>query len=46
MGVMIAPVAGSGSWPAWMQTVEKRASGGSFTRRFYRAPAPHAGGGA
>ena len=28
--MMIAPVAGSGSWPAWMQTVLKRASGGSF----------------
>ena len=31
MGVMIAPVAGSGSWPAWMQRVGKRASGVSFT---------------
>src|SRR5687767_8834525 len=32
---MMAPVAGSGSWPAWMQRVEKRASGVSFTRRLY-----------
>ena len=31
MGVMMAPVAGSGSWPAWMQSVGKRASGVSFT---------------
>src|SRR5688572_28185437 len=31
MGVMIAPVAGSGSCPAWMQRVGKRASGVSFT---------------
>src|SRR5678815_1605216 len=30
MGVMIAPVDGSGSCPAWMQTVEKRAVFGSF----------------
>ena len=29
---MMAPVDGSGSWPAWMQTVEKRAFAGSFTR--------------
>src|SRR5688500_8844868 len=29
---MIAPVDGSGSWPAWMQMVEKRAWSGSFTR--------------
>ena len=28
---MIAPVDGSGSWPAWTQTVEKRAVAGSFT---------------
>ena len=28
---MIAPVDGSGSWPAWMQMVRKRASVGSFT---------------
>jgi hypothetical protein len=28
---MIAPVEGSGSCPAWMQTVEKRAVFGSFT---------------
>src|SRR4029079_14434121 len=32
MGVMIAPVDGSGSCPAWMQTVEKRADAGSFMR--------------
>src|SRR5262245_24954393 len=25
IGVMIAPVEGSGDWPAWMQRVEKRA---------------------
>src|SRR4030095_345522 len=31
MGVMMAPVAGSGSCPAWMQRVGKRASGVSFT---------------
>jgi hypothetical protein len=30
IGVMIAPVPGSGVCPAWMQMVEKRASGGSF----------------
>src|SRR5215208_2339126 len=28
---MMAPVDGSGSWPAWMQTVGKRADSGSFT---------------
>ena len=27
----MAPVEGSGSWPAWMQMVEKRAVSGSFT---------------
>jgi hypothetical protein len=31
MGVMMAPVDGSGSWPAWMQTVLKRARSLSFT---------------
>ena len=31
MGVMMAPVDGSGSWPACRQTVENRAFGGSFT---------------
>ena len=43
---MMAPVDGSGSWPAWMQTVEKRAVSGSFTgstvsvrRRQEEAPA-------
>jgi hypothetical protein len=35
MGVMIAPVAGSGSWPAWMHRVENRASSGIFTPGFY-----------
>jgi len=29
--VMMAPVEGSGSWPAWMQMVEKWAASGSFT---------------
>src|SRR6266511_6240213 len=29
---MIAPVEGSGSWPAWMQRVSKRAVELSFTR--------------
>jgi hypothetical protein len=29
--VMIAPVDGSGSWPAWIQMVGKRALSGSFT---------------
>ena len=32
MGVMIAPVVGSGSCPAWMQMVEKRALSSSFTQ--------------
>src|SRR4051794_25316923 len=31
MGVMIAPVEGSGSWPAWRQMVLKRALVLSFT---------------
>jgi hypothetical protein len=31
MGVTIAPVDGSGSWPAWRHTVLNRARGGSFT---------------
>jgi hypothetical protein len=31
MGVMIAPVDGSGSWPAWRHTVLKRARDVSFT---------------
>jgi hypothetical protein len=31
MGVMIAPVDGSGSCPAWMQMVLKRAVSLSFT---------------
>src|SRR5690606_6692890 len=31
MGVVIAPVDGSGPWPAWMQMVEKRALGSIFT---------------
>ena len=39
MGVMIAPVAGSGSWPAWMQRVLKRASGVSFTAAIVLRPA-------
>jgi hypothetical protein len=29
---MIAPVVGSGSWPAWMQMVLKRVRDVSFTR--------------
>jgi len=29
--VMMAPVGGSGVWPAWMQTVLNRASSLSFT---------------
>jgi hypothetical protein len=36
MGMMIAPVVGSGSWPAWMQIVEKRAWSESFTARSYQ----------
>src|SRR5918995_596065 len=34
---MMAPVPGSGSCPAWMHTVEKRAPSGSFTSQCYHS---------
>lgn len=47
MGVMIAPVEGSGVWPAWMQTVLKRAPLRSFTMKpaYYTLIRPVVAGG-
>lgn len=46
MGVVMAPVAGSGAWPAWMHSVLKRAESPGLTPRAYSVPSArvHRGG--